>query len=435
MNRTGFQALMIAFLVALLSANVEAVVSYAIQDLGTLGNLAGGQSAARGVNNAGQVTGQADILNGPDHAFLWTNGTMTDLGALSTGGGSWGQSVNESGQVVGWAAANSGQHGFRYTAGGPMRDIGTLGDSLTSYARGINDYGVVVGYSPTYTSQPHAISWDDGVITDLNDLVSGGSGRRLLNALDINNAGQIVGTLDFSGNNHAFFFDNGYVTDLGTFGGWRSVARRLNENGQIVGESETIGGQVHAFLYDNSTMVDLGTLDGYESSAYGINLGGMIVGTFTTDTDPERAFLYEGSVMKDLNTLIPAESGWELNGAADINDSGQIVGWGVNPLGAEVAFLLTPRITGDSNGDKKVDGVDLAYWQQNYDPMGDNDNTWLMGDWNRDGKINGGDLGLWQLNYDPMGPGITAVPEPATLALLAFGGAALGVCRKRTKKH
>ena len=60
---------------------------------------------------------------------------------------------------------------------------------------------------------------------------------------------------------------------------------------------------------------------------------------------------------------------------------------------------------GDANDDGKVDGGDLALWQQNYDPLGAGQNTWGMGDWNGDGKIDGGDLALWQQNYDPLGTG------------------------------
>jgi len=82
---------------------------------------------------------------------------------------------------------------------------------------------------------------------------------------------------------------------------------------------------------------------------------------------------------------------------------------------------------GDANGDGKIDGGDLALWQQNYDPLGIGNNTFAMGDWNDDGKIDGGDLALWQQNYNPLGGSavggdFAAVPEPATLMLILTGG-------------
>ena len=46
--------------------------------------------------------------------------------------------------------------------------------------------------------------------------------------------------------------------------------------------------------------------------------------------------------MNDLNSLISPTSGWDLEDATGINDSGQICGYGVNPAGQADAFLLTP---------------------------------------------------------------------------------------------
>jgi probable HAF family extracellular repeat protein len=45
--------------------------------------------------------------------------------------------------------------------------------------------------------------------------------------------------------------------------------------------------------------------------------------------------------LTDLNSLVPG-SGWTLESATAINDSGQIVGMGTNPAGQGDAFLLTP---------------------------------------------------------------------------------------------
>jgi probable HAF family extracellular repeat protein len=50
----------------------------------------------------------------------------------------------------------------------------------------------------------------------------------------------------------------------------------------------------------------------------------------------------ETAGMQDLNNLIPANSGWTLEFAFAINDSGQITGRGsIN--GQDHAFLLTPQ--------------------------------------------------------------------------------------------
>jgi probable HAF family extracellular repeat protein len=73
--------------------------------LGTLPQAT--MSSARGINNKGQVVGYAEA-GGYDicHAFLYSDGMMTDIGTLGGESGyntwnSWAYAINERGQVVG----------------------------------------------------------------------------------------------------------------------------------------------------------------------------------------------------------------------------------------------------------------------------------------------------------------------------------------------
>ncbi|MCA9426234.1 MAG: hypothetical protein KC994_14230, partial [Candidatus Omnitrophica bacterium] len=55
----------------------------------------------------------------------------------------------------------------------------------------------------------------------------------------------------------------------------------------------------------------------------------------------EYAVLWEDGKLHYLNDLIPRDSSWDLICAEDINDAGQIVGWGLF-RGEERGFVMTP---------------------------------------------------------------------------------------------
>ena len=150
-----------------------------------------------------------------DHALLWENGTVTDLGNLGGSGGIAGNhacAINNRGQVVGHSelADETTFHGFLWTKQTGMQDLGTLpGDfDYASLALGINDGGDVVGASldPTFSST--AVLWEKGVSNpaDLNLLVvDNPSGLFLLLAQSINSSGEIVGlAVTSSGELHGF---------------------------------------------------------------------------------------------------------------------------------------------------------------------------------------------------------------------------------------
>src|SRR5262249_34416912 len=125
---------------------------------------------ASGINNTGQIVG--DLAAGPAsvrQAFLWSAGTVVDLGTLG-GAGSEARAINDSGQVAGSARLEGGGvHAFLYT-GTELTDLGTLGGKNSS-ADGVNNAGEVVGESETAESGlQHAFLYRQGSMTDLGTL-------------------------------------------------------------------------------------------------------------------------------------------------------------------------------------------------------------------------------------------------------------------------
>lgn len=328
------------------AASTQAVTTYQFTNLGSLGNDV---AYATDINNSGMVTGYSQQRNpSREHAFLYSNGSMTDLGALGASStyDSRGLAINASGQVTGRAdvpgGTTSSWHAF-VSSGGSMTDIGTLGGN-NSWGNDINNSGQVTGYSlSSGNTLQHGFLYSGGGMTDLGTLggtYSVGSG--------INNVGQITGHSTITGDSyyHAFVYSSGAMTDLGTLGGNFSVGSGINDSGQVAGYSYISGDSAyHAFLYSAGTMSDLGTLGGTVSKGQGINALGQIVGVSDTAGNATHAFLYSDGTMTDLNTLTTGLGGMTLEQATAINDNGWIVG-----VSGNVAWLLTPDAGGGGGG-------------------------------------------------------------------------------------
>jgi hypothetical protein len=88
----------------------------------------------------------------------------------------------------------------------------------------------------------------------------------------------------------------------------------------------------------------------------------------------------------------------------------------------------TSTIPGDFDADNDVDGVDFGLWQAGYPTT--SGASLIDGDADADGDVDGVDFGIWQANY-PTNVGAAAIPEPATICLLALAGTVLLARRRR----
>ena len=162
-------------------------------------------SAATALNDHGQVVGISGICDqaagrfSAIHNVLWENGNPVDIGDL--GGVAWNtpMAINQDGDVVGFANASAADEGnfnpraFLRIEGQPIQNLGTLPGDVTSQALGINRWRQAVGQSCDVDDNCRAFLWQNGVMTDLNDLVGFGYDDVLTTANDIDDFGRITG--------------------------------------------------------------------------------------------------------------------------------------------------------------------------------------------------------------------------------------------------
>lgn len=334
---------------------------YTIQDLGVCD---GEKSFANSINDYGQIAGHIEYPRSYDNpfsreAFYWNDGSFTKLGNL---GGSFSQAyqINNAGHIVGsskvWDEQTDSYHttGFYWTSSTGMQRIG-FDDCWYSSAYGINNSDKIVAYgrrNDDYYGIAH-VGFTGDVTNGFNELNSYHENGGGTWSYGISDNGYIVGAassqpiVPFT----AFIYKNGNMTDLGTLGGRSSVLFSVNSSGQAVGHSEMNIPQSynddiirHALLWQDGQKIDLETLGGKNSGAYSINENGDIVGSAETLDGEWHAFVMfdDDDVMIDLNSFLTDDLSWDyLAAARDINNNGQIVGYGYID-GHEHAFLMTP---------------------------------------------------------------------------------------------
>lgn len=280
-----------------------------------------------GINNAGQIVGAISLEGGRRQAFTWTAGTLVPYGTLG-GTHSTALAINDSGRIVGYASAADGAaHAFT-GSGGVLAGLNVFGGAVSSYGNAINNGGQVAGAYNTPGGMGRAFTRNGAGDIDLGTL---GGGFAIANG--INSAGDIVGFSSLDDTSpflaHAFLYSGGVMKDLGTMAGASlSEATAINDSGVITGHG-WVQGSHHAFTYSDGVMRDLGTLGGRRSFAYDINNQGQVVGNSNDPTDFDFfAYIYDAGRMTNLNTLIDPQSGWTLYTAAGINDSAQIAAYG-----------------------------------------------------------------------------------------------------------
>lgn len=285
------------------------------------------------------------------HAFLH-DGTTMRLLDTTTNDGSVALDLNDQGQVVGYTLHKTPRHITRHAFcfdGGTTHNVHPPA-WRASEARAINNQGqYLIQYLGDQSVYQLFLSIN-GVPHSINS-----SEYAKMKGMAINEHGHIVGmNRPTNGTpSRAFFFDGTRIHNLGMFDEYDdhvdqsgiSSAWGLNDHGHVVGRVSTHSQPSRAFVYNDAGMHDLGTLPGYRSKALAINNAEEIVGYAWTEDqnwlmDHAHALMWRDYTLINLNDVIQG-TGWHLRVAADINEAGQIVGWG-DYEGQRQIFVLTP---------------------------------------------------------------------------------------------
>lgn len=298
---------------------------YTVTDLGDSSIRVGA------MNSFGEITvacGQYRYYPG-----VWKNGTVSQLSA-SQGGAA---DINDHGVVVGTIGLNA----VSWNPAGTPTVLG--GSYVGASAVAVNESGLVVGSyvlnNPDIFLQ-HACYWQDG------DLVDIGAGYGSQNsAAAVNDHGDILLSTDtaaayvYSGGAYAPVNVSLPMSPSSSVWWWRDI----NNDGVVLGTGFLTNGLMAGCLWQGGVTTTLANLAGYDcSTVWSLNNSTVAVGNVSSSTGgASRACIWEGRSVADLNDLIADDSGWTLSSARDINDQGQIIGTGVLG-GRSHEFLLTP---------------------------------------------------------------------------------------------
>jgi probable HAF family extracellular repeat protein len=270
------------------------------------------QIQATAINNRGQIVGSVTV-NGTPRAFLWENGTFSDLGLAGSA-----VDINNNGAIVGNYCANGVCQGF-LLAKGRLTGLGTFSPSA------VNSHLQIAGNAPASDGQIHAFLWEKGTARDLGTL----RGTNSSHATGINEAGQVVGfatsPMDFGG--RVFLYDHNVMRDLSIVGN----ASGINNRGEIVGILLPPTLIREAFSWDNGITTHLPGSGLIAANA--LNDEGQIVGESATP-NTKSGLTWIDSNLYFLDSMVD-RTAWpilRITRAYAINSRGAILATGCNTI-------------------------------------------------------------------------------------------------------
>ena len=239
---------------------------------------------------------------------------IIDLGA---GDGSTAAAINDNNQIVG--GGGTGVGAFLWE-NGVLRQLG-MPPGFTSFrAEDINDNGVVVGYGMNAQGATQAVIWTEAAGAQV---LAGSLGGSYTLARRINDQGLIVGESGVPGGGaaHTVVWENGVIRDIQGFASGSTYPWGVSNTGIVVGQWNAPGAAAYSWSPSAGMSVMAG-LEGPDDIPLAVNDAGQIVGWYKrTPTDVNKAFLWVNGAITDLGTL-----GGQSSVATAINNGGQAVG-------------------------------------------------------------------------------------------------------------
>ena len=245
-------------------------------------------TSAYGINNSGQIVGAYTDSTGAGHGFLDTDGTFTTLPFVPTG-------INNVGQMVGLSST-----GLILDTNGVITDIAlTALPNFGGFPYGgekivkINDLGQIVGnYYDQYFGNRGFI-YSNGIFT-LIRAANPFLNEEGISAHGINNAGQILVTIEYTGGTYTYLYQDEQYTPIFTLQQDLHFVSgvALNNVGQALGYIP-----IATYIYTNGVV-------GYihlpqPNAPYDINDAGVIVGENVIATpvpEPHSLLLFAGGL-------------------------------------------------------------------------------------------------------------------------------------------
>ncbi len=340
-KRFGIIFLLVIFSIAVPSKAFSLDREYNFFDLGFLdpGSDEAGPLFAipHGINESAQVVGQTGILPQQDSPFFWQANSMSSVGLPSTPNTivrAWASDINDSGQIVGVyqepiQPQTNNEFGF-------FRSNNTSVSIQDFSPKKVSNDGTAIGSFTGGANFGQTGYWKNGNSSVLPFAF----------AADINNSNEVVGDASFSSGLQGAVLKNNQLDQLSPLSGHTSTsALAVNDLGEVVGWSFSASDSKHLVKWNSGVLSDLGIEPVKDFQIFAFNNAEQIVGTAPADTGSYAA-LWEKGEFSDLNLYLKPGSKWHLASALDVNELGQIIGFGyADDSPGQRAYLLSPVVT------------------------------------------------------------------------------------------